>query len=84
MPIRLWRAVAGPANWFPVRSETTVARQWGVPDWRCDGTRPACSVPRLFREKVRPAHPSNTPPAKNFAQYGPFIGSSAKKFALQA
>lgn len=70
MPIRLWRAVAGPANWFPVRSETTVARQWGVPDWRCDGTRPA-----RF-------HPSR--PETKFAQHGPFIGSSAKKFALQA
>ena len=55
MPIRLWRAVVGPANWFPVRSETTVARQWGVPDWRRDRTRPARSVPQLFREKVRPA-----------------------------
>ena len=26
MPIRSWWAVAGPANWFPVRSETTVAQ----------------------------------------------------------
>ena len=49
--------VVVPAGRFPVRSEMTAARQWGVPEWWCDRTRPARSVPQLFREKVRPAQP---------------------------
>ena len=73
MPIRLWRAVAGPANWFPVRSETTVARQWGVPDWRCDGTRPA----RFHPSRPETKFALHTPPTPHPRKTSPSTAPSS-------